>query len=121
MKVRFQFNNKKALDAVDVNEKFELLLDALGAEKLLDELRGALSTDELDENLDYIAKNHSIEFEEDFAEDEEVDVEALKAEVKKLDEELSNLAKNEANKDKYIESANKRNDLVRKIMKARGK
>lgn len=39
----------------------EKLRTALGAEQLLDELEQALSTDELQENLEFIAKQHDIE------------------------------------------------------------
>ena len=40
--------------------KFDTLLNAMGAEQLLDALSRALSTDELNENCDYIAKCHGI-------------------------------------------------------------
>lgn len=43
----------------------EKLRMVLGAETLLDELEKALTTDELEDNLKYIAKNYDIEIEED--------------------------------------------------------
>lgn len=46
-------------------DKFETMLDELGAENLLNELANALSDNELSENMDYIARCYDIELEED--------------------------------------------------------
>jgi len=42
-------------------EKMEKLRDMLGAEILLEELLRALSSQELEENVEYIARNNDIE------------------------------------------------------------
>lgn len=46
-------------------KEFQILLNTLGAEYLLDELVSALSGDELLENMDYIAINEDIDLEEE--------------------------------------------------------
>lgn len=46
---------------MDAWNKFEYMVEVMGAENLLDELAKALSTDELMENLEYIARNNDIE------------------------------------------------------------
>ena len=42
-------------------EKMEILRDILGAEELLDNLLQALSSQELEENAEFIARNWDIE------------------------------------------------------------
>ena len=44
-------------------EKYEQLKDILGAEELCEEFANAMSGDELDENCDWIARCHEIDFE----------------------------------------------------------
>ena len=46
-------------------KEFEILLDVLGAEQLLDELIDALSGDELLENMEYIARMQDVDLDEE--------------------------------------------------------
>lgn len=46
-------------------KEFEILLDVLGAEQLLNELIDALSGDELLENMEYIARMQDVDLEEE--------------------------------------------------------
>lgn len=48
---------------MDTETMFETMTEMLGAETLLDELSRALSSDELHECLEFIARNHDIDFE----------------------------------------------------------
>lgn len=50
---------------------FEEMLDKMGAEKLLEDLAFALSDDELEDNMRFIARMNDIELDEDEDEDEE--------------------------------------------------
>lgn len=44
-------------------DRYERLLDAMGAESLCDALARAMSSDELDELCEFIARDYEIEFE----------------------------------------------------------
>lgn len=46
-------------------EKYEYLKERMGAEALLDALAQALNTDELDDNMDFIAKGVDVDFDEE--------------------------------------------------------
>lgn len=48
---------------------FEEMLDKMGAEKLLEDLAFALSDDELEDNMRFIARMNDIELDEDEEED----------------------------------------------------
>lgn len=48
---------------MDTETMFEDIKETLDAETLLDELSRALSSDELHECLEFIARNHDIDFE----------------------------------------------------------
>lgn len=50
-------------------ERFEYLLESIGAERLLLELFYAMSDDEIGENLDWICRCLDIQFPEDVADD----------------------------------------------------
>lgn len=50
---------------------FEEMLDKMGAEKLLEDLAFALSDDELEDNMRFIARMNDIELDEDEDEDED--------------------------------------------------
>lgn len=51
-------------------EKFEIMLDEMGAEALLDELVQAMGDRELGENMEFIARMNDVELDEDEDEDE---------------------------------------------------
>lgn len=46
---------------MDVWEMYDNLIDALGAEVLVDELARALTTDQLRECCEFIARNHDLD------------------------------------------------------------
>lgn len=48
------------LDSDIIWDIFEKMKEIMGAENLLDELARALSTDELEENLRWVDKNHDL-------------------------------------------------------------
>ena len=48
---------------MDAETMFETMIEVLGAKTLLDELSRALSTQELHECLEWIARNNDIDFE----------------------------------------------------------
>ena len=56
--VKKQLNEN--MEHEDVWDIFEEMKDLLGAEELVNELAQALSTDELEENLRFIDKNHDL-------------------------------------------------------------
>lgn len=53
---------------MEAYDKYLELKDQLGEEKLLEELVQAMGTDELESNLDYIARMYDISFDEDLDE-----------------------------------------------------
>ena len=56
--VKKELNEK--YDSNEIWDIFEDMKEIMGAENLLDELARALSTDELEENLRWVDKNHDL-------------------------------------------------------------
>ena len=47
------------------DRKLEQVIECLGETEFINELTQALTTDELEENLDYIIRNHDLNIDED--------------------------------------------------------
>lgn len=59
---RVDASERKATQATEVWDKLDILKEFLGADDLLDELLRAMSTEEANENFDFIAQMHDISF-----------------------------------------------------------